>query len=100
MAEIILTATMLLQNDRLLQAERVRRLPLRLALLGLLNCCDKNGFFYWRPRHLKLKIFPYDDIDFEIVLDALAEHDFIDKHEENGALYGSIKPQTVLANWF
>lgn len=98
MTQITVTAAMVLQNYQLLKAEQERRLPLRLALLGLLNCCDKNGVFYWRPQQLKLRILPYEEIDFTKVLEALVESRFIGKYVEQGQVYGFVL-QTVLANW-
>lgn len=99
MAQITVATKEVLQSYQLLQAEQESHLPLRVAFLGLLNCCDKNGVFCWQPRHLKLKILPYEEVDFATVLEVLVERDFIGKHEEKGKSYGYVLPQTLLSNW-
>ncbi len=66
------------------------KLPLRLAFIGLFTCCDRSGRFRWQPRRLKLDIFPYEDIDFSRVLDALQSREFIVKYENQGEIYGCI----------
>lgn len=77
-------------HEGLYDAEEKSGLPIRLALTGLWTCCDKNGRFEWKPRQLKAKIFPYDQLDFAKVLDALAEGDFIRPYEAGGQRYGYI----------
>ncbi len=72
----------------LFEAEQTCALPLRLAFTGLLTCCDREGRFKWRPRQLKLDVLPYDDLDFEQVLNALSEYGFIVKYDVNHELYG------------
>jgi hypothetical protein len=56
--------------------------------MGIWICSDKNGRFEWRPKALKLNIFPYRDVDFAKVLDELLEAGFIEKYEVNGQAYG------------
>jgi hypothetical protein len=78
------------QHEGLFDAEEKSGLPIRLALAGLWTVCDKNGRFEWKPRQLKVKILPYDQLDFAKVLDALAEGDFIRPYDVDGQRYGYI----------
>jgi hypothetical protein len=82
----------LMQYYQLYEAEQDYKLPLRLAFIGLLGCCNEDWVFQWRPRHLKVCALPYDDVDFEKVLEALIEREFITKCEVQGKPYGSILP--------
>lgn len=76
-------------HEGLFEAEQKSGLPIRLAFTLLLTCADKEGRFKWRPRELKLSVLPYDDeINFEDVLNCLANHNFIIKYEVNGQKYG------------
>lgn len=65
-------------------------LPLRLAFIGLFTVCDREGRFRWNPRRLKIDVFPYDDLDFSQVLDALARAEFIQNYTVDGEEYGCI----------
>jgi hypothetical protein len=80
----------LFKHEDLFDAEIANNLPLRLAFIGLLTCCDREGRFKWRPRRLKLDILPYDDVDIVKVLDALQNHGFIKKYEHQGEWYGCV----------
>jgi len=79
----------LFTHEALFEAEQTSKLPLRLAFIGLLTCCDREGRFRWRARQLKLDVLPYDDgVNFEDVLNALAVHGFIIKYQVDGQYYG------------
>jgi hypothetical protein len=80
----------LFRHEELFEAEKIHRLPLRLAFIGLFTCCDREGRFRWRPKQLKLDMLPYDDIDMADILNALVEHSFIVQYEVNGERYGYI----------
>lgn len=80
----------LFKHEELYKAEIHFKLPLRLAFIGLFTCCDRKGRFRWQPRRLKLDIFPYDDIDVSLVLDALQCRGFIVKYENQEQIYGCI----------
>lgn len=80
----------LFTHEALYDAEIAHKLPLRLAFIGLFTCCDRSGRFRWQPRRLKLDIFPYDDIDVSLVLDALQLRGFIVKYKNHGEIYGCI----------
>lgn len=90
MARIRTVKPELFKHEDLFEAEIASQLPLRLAFIALFTCCDRDGRFRWRPRRLKLDVFPYDDIDISRVLDALVTRGFIVKYEKNGEVYGSI----------
>jgi hypothetical protein len=78
------------RHERLFEAERESGLPLRVAFAGLWTACDKAGRFEWRPRSLKLDCLPYDEVDFERVLDALTTRGFVVKYAISGREYGCI----------
>ena len=84
----------LFKHEDLFNAEINSQLPLRLAFIGLLTCCDREGRIKWRPRRLKLDMLPYDNVDSVQVLDALAKHGFIKKYEHQGEWYGYIPSWT------
>jgi hypothetical protein len=78
------------EHEVLFDAEKDSGLPLRVAWIGLWTMCDRDGRFMWRPRQLKSNILPYDDLDFERVLDALWTHGFLVKYASDGNTYGCI----------
>lgn len=74
----------------LFSAERYYALPLRIAFLGLMAFCDRDGYFSWDPNLLQSYILPYDNIDFLDVLDALRESGFITKYWHANTAYGYV----------
>ena len=78
------------QHEGLFDMESESRLPLRLAFAGLWTQCDREGRFKWRPRTLKAAIFPFDEIDFSRVLDALATGGFVVKYASGGEDFGYV----------
>jgi len=76
------------KHDELFEAEKKFKLPLRLAFIGLLTCCDREGRFRWKPRQLKLDVLPYDEVNFEAVLNALVSAGFVIKYEVDEKSYG------------
>lgn len=77
-------------HEELYDSEAATGLPLRLAFAGLWTQADREGRFVWRPRKLKTQILPYDDIDFDLVLDALHRFGFIAKYTVDGEAFGYI----------
>ncbi len=71
-------------------AEIAAQLPLRLAYAGLWCHADREGRFEWKPRVLQLGILPFDDVDFEGILNALVAAQFVVKYEVSGRVYGVI----------
>jgi len=78
------------RHHDLYSAEKESGLPLRLAFSGLWLCADKEGRFKWNPNQLKLDVLPYDELDFEKVLNALEKNDFLKKYEVEKKFYGVI----------
>lgn len=74
----------------LFKAEEECGLPLRVAFSGLWCCADKEGRFKWQPAQLKLDVLPYDDVNFEDVLNVLERHEFIVKYSVDNKLFGCI----------
>ena len=99
------------RHEVLFEAFLSTGLPLRFAFVMLLTCCDREGRFRWQPRVLKLDVLPYDDCDFELVLDALWRIGLIECYEHQSKLYGCIptwhkhqrinqkEPASVLPPW-
>lgn len=78
------------RHGELFDAEKKSGLPLRLAWIGLWTQCDIAGRFRWKARELKLEILPYDDVDFESVLSALEEGDFVERYAVDGKEFGVV----------
>lgn len=71
-------------------AEKKSNLPLRVAFSGLWCCADKEGRFKWKPTELKLDVLPYDELDFDNVLQWLIDEGFIIKYYSEDKEYGLI----------
>ena len=78
------------RHHDLWSAERESGLPLRVAYIGLWCVVDSEGRFKWRPAELKVQVLPYDQLDFEAVLDALVRHGFVRRYAVDGATYGLV----------
>ena len=70
--------------------DRNSKLPVRISLMGLWSCSDREGRFKWDARRLGAQILPYEQIDFEIILNILAENEFIIKYIVDGKTYGFV----------
>lgn len=78
-------------HEELYDLERETNQPVRLGYIGLWTQCDREGRFKWSPRRLKTQIFPYDNLDFARVLDALATRSFVVRYRDTGGSeYGYI----------
>lgn len=78
------------RHEALFDLELETKLPIRVAYVGLWCCCDREGRFRWRSRQLKSEILPYDNIDFDDILNALFEKQFIVKYRVSCEDYGFI----------
>ncbi|ACC76129.1 hypothetical protein PPMP20_18875 [Paraburkholderia phymatum] len=67
----------LFSHEELYDAEKETGLPLRLAYIGLFTVADREGRFRYKPRTLKKDVLPYDEVDFERVLDALVTRGYL-----------------------
>jgi hypothetical protein len=65
-------------------------LPVRLAFIGLWCAADRDGRFKWDARRLGVQILPYDEVDFDAILEALLSAGFIDRYEVEGRTYGCV----------
>ena len=70
--------------------DRNSKLPVRISLMGLWSCSDREGRFKWDARRLGAQILPYEQIDFEIILNILVENEFIIKYIVDGKTYGFV----------
>ena len=70
--------------------DRNSKLPVRISLMGLWSCSDREGRFKWDARRLGAQILPYEQIDFEIILNILVENEFIVKYVVDGKTYGFV----------
>jgi hypothetical protein len=61
--------------------------PARIAFQGLWTQADKEGRLEDRPKFLKVQILPYDNEDFDALLQTLADGDFIKRYEVDGKRY-------------
>lgn len=78
------------RHAELFEAERQSGLPLRLAFAGLWTVADRRGVFRVKASELKLEVLPYDQVDFEAVLQALESAGFIARYQVAGKVYGVI----------
>jgi hypothetical protein len=78
------------RHEEMYELELKTNLPLRLAFVGLLTCCDREGRFNWRPRALKAMILPYDDVDFSRVLDAWGTRGFVVQYRVADEVFGYV----------
>jgi hypothetical protein len=62
------------------------------VFLGLWSVCDKQGVFPWKPKSLKLDIYPFLEFDMEETLLILKEAGFIRRFvsKEDGEVYGHV----------
>lgn len=49
---------------------------------------DKNGNFEWKPRSLKLKVMPFDEVNFEALMLQWVKFGFCVRYEVDGQQYG------------
>lgn len=80
----------LFQHGELFDLEKSSGLPLRVAWVAIWCQCDVAGRFRWKPRELKLQCLPFDDVDFDDVLRALASGGFIVEYESDGCKFGYV----------
>jgi hypothetical protein len=78
-------------SEDLFDLERVSKVPVRLAYIGLWTVADREGRFEWKPRQLKAAILPHDQLDFAKVLDALERSGRLERYSVDGREYGWIR---------
>lgn len=78
-------------HELLWHTEHVTGLPTIRAFIALWTMTDRRGLFEWKPGTLKTYCTPFDALDFEDVLNVLANADFIVRYtDDNGRVYGWI----------
>lgn len=63
----------------------------RILAIALRNFADDKGVFEWKPKTIKMKIFPADDVNIDAALDALLMQNQCIKFTSNGKAYGAIR---------
>lgn len=63
----------------------------RLCVLGLGIEADDKGVFEWKPKRLKMRLFPADAVDMVTLLDELVSENLIMRYEIDGKEYGAIR---------
>ncbi len=58
----------------------------RLLFAGLWTLADRRGILEYRPKRIKVEVFPYDDVDIEPLMEELERegHAFIERYEAKG----------------
>lgn len=76
------------RHKDLFDLEQKTGLPIRFVWAMFPTICDREGRFRWRPWEIKLDILPYDQIDFDRVMDVLQVEGYIVKYQSDGEEYG------------
>jgi hypothetical protein len=63
----------------------------RLLFIGLLNECDDQGVFMWKPTQLKMRLLPADNVNVSTLLDELTKAGFIRRYAVNGSAFGAVR---------
>ena len=66
-------------------------MPAKAAWPILWTECDDQGVFEWKPIVLKARIFPADNVDFEVVLAEYVALDCIQMREIDGKRFGFVR---------
>lgn len=56
----------------------------RLLFAGLWTLADKEGRLEDRPKRIKIELFPGDNVDVDVMLEALASKGFVQRYEVDG----------------
>lgn len=63
----------------------------RILSIALRNFSDDKGIFEWKPKTIKMKVFPSDNVNIDAELDALLMQDQCIKFILNGKPFGALK---------
>jgi hypothetical protein len=66
----------------------------RWCYAGLWTQADRAGRMEDRPKRLKTRLCPYDDVDMNAILTDLEKAGFIVRYQVNGHAYLAIKPSS------
>lgn len=53
--------------------------------------CDDHGVFEWKPRTLKMRMLPGDDVNMDQILTEFLALNVVQQFEENGAQFGVVR---------
>jgi hypothetical protein len=79
------------RDPTLYQLEKDSGLPIRVAFAGLWVVADREGRFKWEPKVIKLDVLPWDDVEFDEVLNVLERGGRIIKYTVGGKTFGVVK---------
>lgn len=63
----------------------------RLLVIGVWCESDDQGIFEWRPRTLKARLLPADNVDIEALLAELVDGQFVTPFTSGGRNYGAVR---------
>lgn len=63
----------------------------RLLALALRNEADDQGVFEWKPKQIKMNVFPADSVDIDALLGELVQFNIIRAYETAGRHLGAIR---------
>lgn len=63
----------------------------RLLALGLRNEADDNGIFEWKPKTLKMRLFPADSVDIDVLLEEVTLSGQAFRYMLGNKAYGAIR---------
>lgn len=66
-------------------------IPARLFIIGLWNECDDKGAFEWKPKALKMRLFPVDNIDIDALLSELEANNVVRSYASGDRKYGAVR---------
>lgn len=69
----------------------------RLLFIGLWNFADDDGFIEYKPKQIKMRIFPGDQIDIGHAVEALTERGMVEHFEAE--IDGVIHRLLHVTNW-
>lgn len=63
----------------------------RLLALALRNEADDQGIFEWKPKQIKMNVFPADSVDVDALLAELVQFNIVKAYEVDGRRLGAIR---------
>jgi len=75
-------------------------LPARLLFIGLWNLACDNGHVTDKPKQIKMRILPADDVDVDLLLDELADNGRIDRKAGTVTIRNFAKHQKPHRRWW
>lgn len=63
----------------------------RLLFLGILNECDDQGAFEWKPLQIKMRLAPTDNVQVSDLLAELADADLVCRYSQGSSSFGAVR---------